>query len=785
MESHNQTLQDFETRFLYADTKDSVANWIKKRFEKMGYEDVVLDTFNYSNSQQYNVVATLHSNTESDKYIVVGGHHDSYSSGDPMVFAPGADDNASGTAAVLETARVLKKSGYQPEKTIKFVTFAAEEYGLHGSDHFAASALEDELDLTLMINHDMISHSNASLENSSVDINYYSGTEQYRDVAIDLVNQYTAIQGSEGTLNSGGSDSYSFFQRGFEAIYFEESDFTPFYHSPQDVIENCNMEFCTEVIKASCATILTVDVIPPKVNSAYLQDAGDGSSLICNWSSVDEWDLAGYRVLWGEEMGEYTDSVTVDDTSYTISNLTDGTNYYVGIASVDEDDNKSFVLEVSGTPYAIPLSPKNIVDHPKKDKVVFTWAPNEEADLEGYNIYRSPSMDGTYEKLNTSLLNDTTFVDETVAGDGYSFYKITAVDYDGNESKNNEIIRTRPLSLDQGILVVDATIGGEGNDWDSPTEESVDQFYEDILQGFTRRNYDIESENKISLADLGAYSTVLWHNFDLNYSNTYDAVPEIKKYLGAGGNFIYDGYRPSEAFENNSSSESQYSEGTFLFDFLKTNHSRRVFLSRFGGAIAVEENDYPNLQIDTSKTSSDINFHLRFIESISANETAENIYLFDSEFDQNTNQGELKGEPVGVEYLGDDFNSVTLSFPLYFIREQQAKSFMYKLLSEKFGEVTSIESNKNDLPDKYNLSQNYPNPFNPATTIKYSIPEQSKVKLTVYDILGRKVRELVNTLQSSGNYSVTFKAEGLTSGIYIYTLEAGKFKSSKKLIFLK
>lgn len=80
---------------------------------------------------------------------------------------------------------------------------------------------------------------------------------------------------------------------------------------------------------------------------------------------------------------------------------------------------------------------------------------------------------------------------------------------------------------------------------------------------------------------------------------------------------------------------------------------------------------------------------------------------------------------------------------------------------------------------------NYPNPFNPSTTISYSLAEASHVELKVFDMLGREIRTLVSRLQAAGEYKVQFNASDLPSGIYIYTLKAGEFKASRKLILLK
>lgn len=87
--------------------------------------------------------------------------------------------------------------------------------------------------------------------------------------------------------------------------------------------------------------------------------------------------------------------------------------------------------------------------------------------------------------------------------------------------------------------------------------------------------------------------------------------------------------------------------------------------------------------------------------------------------------------------------------------------------------------------DNFELSQNYPNPFNPVTNIKYSIANNSNVKLVVFDMLGREVATLVNGAQNAGSYEVAFDASNLSSGIYVYTLTSGNFTSSKKLTLLK
>ena len=98
--------------------------------------------------------------------------------------------------------------------------------------------------------------------------------------------------------------------------------------------------------------------------------------------------------------------------------------------------------------------------------------------------------------------------------------------------------------------------------------------------------------------------------------------------------------------------------------------------------------------------------------------------------------------------------------------------------------ITGVELN-NNLPVTFYLSQNYPNPFNPSTTINYKIPKASLVTIKVYDILGRQVVELVNEEKPIGRYHVTFDASRLPSGIYFYSIKAGSFQQTKKMVLLK
>jgi uncharacterized protein (TIGR02145 family) len=95
------------------------------------------------------------------------------------------------------------------------------------------------------------------------------------------------------------------------------------------------------------------------------------------------------------------------------------------------------------------------------------------------------------------------------------------------------------------------------------------------------------------------------------------------------------------------------------------------------------------------------------------------------------------------------------------------------------------DNNKSELPKEFFLSKNYPNPFNPQTKISFSVPKESFITLKIYDLLGREVATLVQDKKQQGEYSVTWNADNVPSGVYFYKLLAGDFIETKKMVLMK
>jgi Zn-dependent M28 family amino/carboxypeptidase len=266
LEKYVLMLQNMQTRFCLADNHRDIAVKLKKKFISFGYSDTKLDsfylTFTYSgtpyNTWQYNVIATLEGSDAADSVSIIGAHYDNkMSSGDLFTYIPGANDNASGIAAELEIARLMKKKSFIPKFTIKFVAFAAEETGLYGSYDYAQKAAARNEKIIMMLNNDMIaSPPPIQTEPWAVNIIHYSNSTGLLAQAERLCSEYTSLLSFTDNTLSNRSDSQPFYLNGFKPLFFIQKSLGSNYHTPNDIASNCDFDYCREIVKISYALLL-------------------------------------------------------------------------------------------------------------------------------------------------------------------------------------------------------------------------------------------------------------------------------------------------------------------------------------------------------------------------------------------------------------------------------------------------------------------------------------------------------------------------------------------------
>ena len=115
---------------------------------------------------------------------------------------------------------------------------------------------------------------------------------------------------------------------------------------------------------------------------------------------------------------------------------------------------------------------------------------------------------------------------------------------------------------------------------------------------------------------------------------------------------------------------------------------------------------------------------------------------------------------------------------------------MTSQVGEFFLNNTLLSTDSEIIPEVFALHQNYPNPFNPVTSLRYDLPEDGLVNINIYDMMGRIVKTLVTSSQTAGYKSISWNAtndrnEPVSAGLYLYTIQAGDFRQTKKMVLLK
>ena len=135
-----------------------------------------------------------------------------------------------------------------------------------------------------------------------------------------------------------------------------------------------------------------------------------------------------------------------------------------------------------------------------------------------------------------------------------------------------------------------------------------------------------------------------------------------------------------------------------------------------------------------------------------------------------------------VDVVSDGLGNVYVSGRTVFDNDSEAMAVTIKYTDES---VTGTDKENNNLPGTFQLSQNYPNPFNQTTNISWNIKQNSFISLKVYNILGQEIATLVNGMKSAGTHTVSFNAEDLSSGVYLYKLETNEFSQTRKMLLYK
>lgn len=359
-----ETLAAFETRhILSSDAPDrgirAAEEWMFKEMESYSPRlQVSFDPHHIQQSRRVardveirNVMAVLPGRT--DRRIYISGHHDTVARGGTDAPAPGANDDASGVAVLMELARILAQSDLQFDATLVFIGLSAEEVGLIGARRHSARAQEEGWTIDAVLNHDMVGNirgGNGIVDAASVRV-FSEGPEDspsrqlaryvQRQAALYVPSHQVRLIARNDRFGRGG-DHTPFQQAGFAAVRFTESkeDFSR-QHTIRDSPDGVDPTYLAQNARVNAAVATSLALAPAAPVVGRLSRGG-GYDARLRWQESP--GAVGYRVFWREAWGpDWQHTVDVGDvTEYTLKDISID-DYIFGVAAIGPDGNESLV----------------------------------------------------------------------------------------------------------------------------------------------------------------------------------------------------------------------------------------------------------------------------------------------------------------------------------------------------------------------------------------------------------------------------------------------------------
>lgn len=261
----------------------TAANWIRDLWASYaaGRPEVTVELVTHVSTNQPSVVATIPGTVLANQYVILGGHEDSTASGcggNPSCSAPGADDNASGTATVTEALRVALAHGFVPRRTVQFMAYAGEEAGLLGSEEIAAAYAAQGRDVVAVLNLDMTGY-HGSTEDITLFTDYTHS--ELNGFVGSLVDTYLPdLTRSTDICGYGCSDHASWTGHGFRASFPFEASFdgsSPYIHGSSDTVANLTNGASHAVKFARLAAAFLVETSLDGLDVIFLDPYESGS----------------------------------------------------------------------------------------------------------------------------------------------------------------------------------------------------------------------------------------------------------------------------------------------------------------------------------------------------------------------------------------------------------------------------------------------------------------------------------------------------------------------------
>ena len=802
-------LQQFRTRYSTHDSCHAAANWIRNRFIEYGCDSVY---FQYHTSGHApNVIGIKWGVVYPDTYAIIDGHFDATSNQAPNI-APGADDNASGTAAALEAARVMKD--YLFEYSARFIAFSGEEFGLYGSEYYANNAGQQGHTILGVLNGDMIGYVDAAPENCDVLTN--SANIPFADFFVACADTYTSLLTIKQTVSSIPSDIQPFYDNGYPGLCNIEDYWptNPHYHRTSDTIGAGynNNPFCTEVIKAEIAA-LSVLIRPygisgmpavPEIIKPFNFARLPAHQPALSFTSTDpQGDNIQYRVIWDEDPNFASpDSATTATypsgsiVNFTIpAQLTDGVTYWWKVKCTDPGGTGLWTQFTEKRSFTIGMSlPQNTCSWYQTTGAQFGYDIFNGVQVQGDSVVLLPSGQTIidtllFENFESGIPSGWTIVNSN--NDNYFWTTGTTGDLGGYAPPNygtryayysdDDAGGSAPQSLEEGLVSPKIYVGGITSGLE-------------LVYGYGYRDYSSYDYYRVRMRRFVGGSWTSWVQLrEYNTSSSGTETINLNTYLPCD----------SIQFEWYYTETSATWGWACAVDNILLRHSYQ--LTNYG-----ECRGTPVYYHDLSTTYArnkwgDVVWH----KATAADSIGIQIEYYTGSNWQLIPNSVLPGNATGffttlsidtIKLTNVDtstYNTIRLKGLFYRITKSPSNP---ALLDWEVGNLSSyvgIEEIKQSIDLQFYV---YPNPFVERAKIRFIIPNEryiiqdspkSEVALKIYDATGKLVKSF--TLEASIQYpasSIVWAGDDdsgrkVPAGVYFVRLETKDFKKVEKVILLR
>jgi len=511
-----------------------------------------------------------------------------------------------------------------------------------------------------------------------------------------------------------------------------------------------------------------------------------GEQINLSWTAASDAEsgISGYKIYRGTTAGGETFLAQVGNvTSYTDAATSPNTTYFYQVSALNgaglESVKSNETNAVTGN--NPPASPNGLSASAGNQQINLNWNDNGESDLVGYHVYRSTTAGGSYTRITTSFVTVSAYTDAGLINGTTYYYAVTATDAGNNESANSNEVNATPTDIDptlvgywrfdegSGTVAVDASRNGNngtllnGPTWTTGRIGGAVRFdgnndYVNLPSGVLNSLSDVTAAFWIKTSKTGKQAIFSGANSGNNeeYLVYFTSHTQILVFSGESPSFYV-------AWNIASIANGQWHHVAVVRD----DANNRAILYIDGTSQAAKATTLNPLSI------------------------AANGLVIGQE------QDAVGGGFDPVQAFAGDFDELRIYNRVLSAAEIQTLANPSAAISKNSNSEPEAHSLENILPQRFYLAQNYPNPFpargtfgNPATVIRYELPAPVHVKLAVYDIVGRKIRTLVEAVEPAGFRQVIWDGANeagarVPSGTYLLQIEAGPYKMTRKLMLMK